>query len=515
MPWRGPQYEGEFPSLGWQVGEWIETHCVIPDGDAQGDPYLLTDEMWQFLVRFYRLRDDGRGFDESCQRGGQLVRPQKWGKGPFSAAIVCAEADGPVRPDGFDAAGEPVGRQWSTPWVQITAVSGDQTDNVWRSLVPMIELGDLKADIPDTGITRINLRGSGYIEPVTSSARSRLGQRITFSVQDETHSWVARNGGHQLADNQRRNLAGMGGRFLETTNAWDPAEDSVAQRTSSAPSGVVVDFPPTPPGSVRNKADRRKILRKLYGQCWWIDIDRIDAEIVALVEHDPAQAERFFLNRVHAGESVAFDLERWTAQQATQPEGRRFVTLGVDGARFDDAVAVVACDIETGHLWPVKIITRPELAGDDYEHDMAALDGAVREVFADHDVWRMYIDPQWIETYVAAWQNAFGADRVHEWYTNRPRQTCFIVRQFAEAIAAGDLTHDGDSVLSEHVANARRRKETVRDSEGRPMWTIQKDRPGSPAKIDAAMAALLAWEARSDAIASGATKPKRRRVASF
>jgi hypothetical protein len=150
---------------------------------------------------------------------------------------------------------------------------------------------------------------------------------------------------------------------------------------------VVVDFPPTPPGSVRNKADRRKILRKLYGQCWWIDIDRIDAEIVALIEHDPSQAERFFLNRVHAGESVAFDLERWMAQQATQPEGRRFVTLGVDGARFDDAVAVVACDIETGHLWPVKIITRPEQAGDDYEHDMAALDGAVREVFADHDVW--------------------------------------------------------------------------------------------------------------------------------
>jgi hypothetical protein len=70
-------------------------------------------------------------------------------------------------------------------------------------------------------------------------------------------------------------------------------------------------------------------------------------------------------------------------------------------------------------------------------------------------------------------------------------------------------------VLSEHIANARRRKETVRDSEGRPMWTIQKDRPGSPAKIDAAMAALLAWEARSDAIASGATKPRRRRVVAF
>ena len=95
----------------------------------------------------------------------------------------------------------------------------------------MIELGNLAADIPDTGLTRINLPGGGLIEPVTASARSRLGQRITFAVQDETHSWLKSNGGRALADNQRRNLAGMKGRSIETTNAWDPAEQSVAQET--------------------------------------------------------------------------------------------------------------------------------------------------------------------------------------------------------------------------------------------------------------------------------------------
>ena len=50
MPWRGPDHAGEFPTLGWLVGEWIEAHCVIPDGDQIGDPYLLTDEMWTFLA---------------------------------------------------------------------------------------------------------------------------------------------------------------------------------------------------------------------------------------------------------------------------------------------------------------------------------------------------------------------------------------------------------------------------------------------------------------------------------
>ena len=35
------------------------------------------------------------------------------------------------------------------------------------------------------------------------------------------------------------------------------------------------------------------------------------------------------------------------------------------------------------------------------------------------------------------------------------------------------------------------------------MWLIRKERSDSPKKIDAAIAAVLSWEARRDAIASG------------
>jgi hypothetical protein len=76
-------------------------------------------------------------------RGSQLMRPQKWGKGPLVAAICCAEAAGPVLFDGWDAKGEPVGRPWATPHIQVTAGSEDQTANTWRALQPMIELGPL------------------------------------------------------------------------------------------------------------------------------------------------------------------------------------------------------------------------------------------------------------------------------------------------------------------------------------------------------------------------------------
>jgi len=43
----------------------------------------------------------------------------------------------------------------------------------------------------------------------------------------------------------------------------------------------------------------------------------------------------------------------------------------------------------------------------------------------------------------------------------------------------------------------------MRDEDGRPLWTIYKERPDSPLKIDAAMAAILSWEARGDALTAG------------
>jgi hypothetical protein len=153
VPWRGPEEPGEFPTLGYQVAELIEAKCAIPDREAQGEPFRVTDEQLMFLLFLYRI-DPERG--EFAYRRAQLTRPQKWGKGPFSAAIAAAEAhpEAPVRFDGWDVNGEPVGKPWPTPHIQITAVSEDQTDNIWRALLPMIELGDYAADVPDTGLTR-------------------------------------------------------------------------------------------------------------------------------------------------------------------------------------------------------------------------------------------------------------------------------------------------------------------------------------------------------------------------
>jgi hypothetical protein len=522
VPWRGAEVPGEFPTLGYQVADWIEERCAIPDREFVGNPFLLTDEQLRFLLNFYRLVPETGGF--YYHRGGQLVRSQKWGKGPISAAMVCAEAQGPVLFDGWDEDGEPVGKPWATPVIQVTAVSEDQTDNIYSALLPMIELGALAGEIEDTGLGRINLPGGGKIMPVTASAVSRLGQRITFAPQDQTESWLQSNGGRKLADNQRRGLAGMGGRWLSTPNAWDPTEESVAQYTAEHETdGVLHDDIEPPEGlSIRNKTERRRALRIVYGDSVtgkrsdagkiepWINLDRIDAEIQALLPRDPAQAERWFLNRKEAAEAKAFSGAKWDglAKPDYSPEPGALIVLGADGARFEDAIAVIATEVATGFQWPVKILERPPNALEDYEHDMDAVDGAVVDVWERFEVWRAYVDEGSatgnIAPLVEKWQGRWGDKKVISWHMNRPRQTAFAVSSYTAAINTGEATNDGDPDFARHIKNAVRWPVNITDDEGRKLHVIGKDRPGSPNKMDGGAAGVLSWEARGDAIAAGA-----------
>lgn len=531
MPWKRDE-SGQWPTLGWQVADWIESRCAIPDREFAGEPFLLTDEQLRFLLRFYRLDPRTGGF--VYYRGAQLTRPQKWGKGPFSAAIICAEAEGPVRFERWDSGvwGGVVGRAVPTPLIQVTAVSEDQTDNVYSALLPMIELGALHAEIDDTGLGRINLPSGGKIEPVTASGRSRLGQRTTFVLQDQTESWLQSNGGRTLADNQRRNIAGMGGRWLSTPNAWDPTEESVAQYTAeNERDGVYHDDVDPPAGlSIRNKRERRRALRTVYGDSAtgardgksgaiepWVDLDRIEAEVEALLPRDPEQAERWFLNRKRAEAGAAFDIARWRAladASVVVPDGS-LATIGVDGARNDDALAVIGTDVEQAHQFVIGIWEVPPHAPEDYEHPLDEVDAAVSEIVDRLEMWRMYIDPQYIEPLVERWQGRWGQKRVIRWETNRRKQMAHAIRRYTDAQGARDLTHDGDEDMARHIANARKRKIAVRDSDHRPMWLIEKDKPMSPRKIDGASAGTLSWEARGDAVAAGAEAQQNYRTAGF
>lgn len=510
MPWCGPEkYGWPWPTLGWQVGQWIEENCVIPDGDHIGEPYRLTDEQWLIVLQHYRLRP-GASADKPksawSYRRSMVVRPQKWGKGPLTAALACAEAVGPVVFAGWDADGRPVGRPWASPHIQITATSEDQTMNVYSALLPMIQEGPLAELIPDTGETRINVprpRGRGLIEPVTAAARSRLGQRITFAVQDETQLWTPASGGIALAQNQLRGLAGVGGRSIQTTNAWDPAEGSYAQQTfESGSSQVYIDYRrPDPKLRYTRKDDRRKIHEHVYGDAWWVDLDVIEDEARDLLSTDPGNAERFFGNRIVYGRGRWLPEATWQGAERDVdiPADGSPICLGFDGSESNDWSALIAIDME-GTVFvpsygpgPAPCVWDPERF--DGHIPRGEVHAAVDELMSRYKVLRFYCDPHDWRSEIAEWSNRYPSTTVAEWPTNMDRRMHEELMQFETDIATGTVGYVGSRLLSTHVANARR---VARSGQ---RYTLGK--ASERQKIDATMSMLLAHAARHDAVNAG------------
>jgi hypothetical protein len=101
---------------------------------------------------------------------------------------------------------------------------------------------------------------------------------------------------------------------MEYTNCWDPSENSVAQSTWESPQEDIFKFWRNPdlvlrgrdghPLSFREKRQRRKILEYVYAGSDHVNLDSIEAECAELLQTDPAQAERFFGNRVVAGQGA-------------------------------------------------------------------------------------------------------------------------------------------------------------------------------------------------------------------
>lgn len=320
------EYVVRFPTLGFLASDWIEAHCIIPDGFRKGHPFVPYDWQLWCTVNHYRVKPSaqlGQLAPAFHNRRSQIVAPQKTGKGPWSATLTCNEAVGPAvfngwagKDDGYACSdwgcscgwewpyekGEPMGRPWPTPLIQLLATSEDQVANIYRPLQAMAKHGPL-SDLMRVGEEFIRLPNDGRIDAVTASATARLGNPITFAFQDESGLYTKSNKMIRVAETQRRGAAGMGGRTIETTNAWDPSEDSVAQRTAESQRPDIFRHHRIPPAhlSYKNKADRRKIHRHVYAGSTHVDLEAIEAEAAELLERDPTQAERFFGNRIVHG----------------------------------------------------------------------------------------------------------------------------------------------------------------------------------------------------------------------
>lgn len=543
MPWT-PQHEGDFPTLGWDVIDWITANLARPDC-MDYEPLVPYAEQEDFLLRFYEL-DPLTG--RRKYRRGVISRPRGWGKSPFVAMIMAAEALAPVLFDGWDADGQPVGKPWATvrtPRVQVAAVSEDQTDNTWSVLLDMLQ-GPVIDDYPglEPMGSRINLP-IGSIDKLAASARTVKGARPVFCALDQTEEWIASNGGHSLHQVIDSNVAKVGGSYIETPNAFIPGEDSVAERTASLaahiadgtaksdgllydhreaaastdlsdeeslteglriaygdssghPDGCVIHTPPCPPGHM----DLENVKQSIWDITKDVQISRAD-----------------FLNQItHASDSWLSKPELMAVVDADKRvTSEDPIVLGFDGSRgrasgIADATALVGCRVSDGHIFQVAIWEQPR-DSKGWTVPVDEVNRVIEETFDNFHVVGFYADPSGWASNVAEWEAKYGhrlqvkASRdapITVWPRGKGSQVVEHVQRLHDAIVTHEATIDGSSVMVRHFLNARRRS-------ARSGVLLYKSFPDSPDKIDAAYAAVMAWKARLDAVAKRIGRPRQRK----
>lgn len=532
MPWRGPSYRGELPTLGYYALDWMSETLADPSR-ADGTLLLPTREQAQFILNFYVL--DPRTCRRRFRRAA-LSRSKGWGKSPLLAGLLALEALGEVVPDGWDADGEPVGRPWESlryPLVQAVAYSEKQVDNCWIPLLSMLRDGPARSLYPGLEVldTFVNLPGRGKIEPVTAAAESREGNPVVFAVYDQTESWTRSNGGTNLAATVRRNVAKANGTTVEAPNAYLPGAQSVAEDTAiyahAIAEGRALDdglyYDHREASADTDIHDRKSLLRGLkhaYHGPWdpqpWINLQRLADEFRDFAT-DPQDARRYYLNQVtHAPDSWVSKPE-WGARynSAAGLADAEVITLGFDGSRgrrrgTADATALIGCRVADGYEFEIGIWEQPEgPAGRGWTPPEHEVDAAVHRTFDRFTVVGFFADPSMWDGHVARWESKYGprlkvkasGSSKIRYPKNQMSRVVAGLKSMHAAILSGELSHDGSAAFGRHVVNARRRVY-------RTGVYIAKENESSPNKIDGAYAGMLAWVARLDAVAAGLHVPK-------
>ncbi|QBI53434.1 terminase large subunit [Streptomonospora litoralis] len=548
-------------SLGWLALAWMEYFTVHGPGDIEGRPLNpeldgavpLDDELAAHIVDCYGLapRSGRRLYDSAF-----FSRAKGRDKSGQAGRIVLFEALGPCRFAGWAeggevyedpyglgfvyvyAPGEPMGRHVTSPFIRVLATEERQTGNTYATVYLNLTEGPL-AQVPgmDAGKTRIMLPAPyrGEVRPSTSADASKDGGLETFAVFDETHLYVL-PALRSMYDTVRRNLEKRlvaQPWYIETSTMYQKGEESVAEATHTFARQILrgetrggrllFDHREASLGlDLTDEAQILQGLREAYGPF----AEAMDLERMVNSAYDtrtkPGKFRRYFFNQTTEAADAWLSEEEWKPRAdvtAVVADGE-MITLGFDGSQkrargTADATALVGCRVEDGHLFVLRVWEQPEGPdGQDWRVPVGEVEAAVAQAFERYTVVGFYADPAKWESSVSAWEAAYGrqlhvaasrSNPIEWWMTGgRSIQIVRATDRLYNAIVDGEMTHDGDHVLTRHALNARRRS-------SHSGVQIMKEHPESAKKIDAIVAGILAFQARADAIAHGVLQRQTRK----
>lgn len=543
-----PAFEGQKCSLGYEVLDWLTEYACHGPGDVQGEPldFAADPEVEDFIVNAYEL-DPETGQRQKSK--AVYSAPKGRAKSETAGLIGVAESLGPVRFDGWDANGQPVGRPVVSPFIRCLATEETQAGNTFQNIAyVMAEWGpDMHPDIYGgvTGArnyqsaTALYLPGGGQAVSSSSGAASKDGGKETFLVPDEIHLYVL----PELRNMYATSMRNLGKRALAepwallTTTACRLGEQSIWEtlekqwrRGELGEEWLIHHTEALGKIAIDDRERTLKQLRQVYGpamdpQTGWMRAERVYQDMLdPTICPDEQTAVRYYLNRSMAGSDA------WLAKTIHENQERdeqvkpgEAIAIGFDGSLNDDTTVLRGCRMSDGFLFKLGVWPKPVgAAGAGWSVPRSEVLARIREVHATYDVVRGYYDPhEWrsdIDSLALGVTDEagrvihkpLGETVVIEWPTSRFVPMAAALDRLHSGLKTGAQWHDADPIAAEHYGNA------FADNRGR-LRLVRKEYPNSPRKIDSVVGDALALEARADALTAGWTvnKPKPQPVLQF
>ncbi len=496
-----PLDDEPWPTLGPEVCDFIEDNLCHGPGDLIGQPKTLSNEERLFLYRSYEIypRDhkmEGRRRFKRCA----YYRRKGVAKTEDAALIAIVECDpnGPVRFDGWDAHGNPVGRPVVDPYIPMLAFTEEQVEELAYRAVYEILSHCALGDTYDLTLERIKPKDTtGRIVSIAGSPSARDGARTTFQHFDEPHRMLSVRV-RQAVATMLRNIPkryAADAWTLETSTMYGPGEGSVAEDSHEYALAVLRGEVKDPrfyfdhrqaseKWNISKDEELRAAIVEASGDAAaWADVD----SIVALF-HDPSEDEnefrRYWLNQRRRSSNrwpVAY-LWPTLAKQRTVEPGTEIV-LAFDGSYNHDSTQLVGCTVEAiPHVFHIASFARP--AGEkNWRVPVLRVLQAVEDAMETYRVLEFAPDPPGWRPEIETWEETYG-ETVVRFETNQPRRFGPACDDLEQGVRDKSLTHDGSPIIAQHMNNA------VTEKRG-AFTVITKDRPDDP-EIDAADATCVA-----------------------
>jgi phage terminase large subunit-like protein len=425
----------DFPAPGWErIDAFAREYLRVPKGTGAREPFILRPWQLDILKQLYPMAGQR-------PRQGLVSMPRGNGKTGL-AAVLAAYALFAEEQEG----------------AQILVVASDerQAGMIYRAVRRMIELEPRLAEQTHLYADRIYIpHTDSELRVLPADVGALQGWDPTLMIVDELH--------------------------VVTEDVWEAvttASDSVESvmwrlvdhgRKKIDPGFIYVEFA-APDGCALDDREAWRIANPALGD--FLHEDAIEAIL-------PPKTREAAFRRYRLGQWVG-QAESWLpwglwdelADPAAQILPKERVVLAFDGSASGDSTALIACTVENPYLFVIDVWENP---GDDrWRVPREDVTAAVNRAFRDFNVVELAADP-W------GWRSEIEGN------TGAAVRMAPATDRLYQAIATRAVSHDADPRLAAHMQNAVAKSTPMGD-------LVSKDKRGSKRKIDAAVAAIVAYE---------------------